>query len=594
MRFIKKYKLYDAIFVPFICSPLNAFLLIILKIGEGISPVIQMIITANFINNIYQISQNLNVDIDLYFSILQLVFILGYSWLSSKILKFSTVKLENDLRIKLKPAFLVYFSNLEYSIVEDKDNFDLFNRIYKSIERKFTQNYILVIDFTSLIIRNILILFVIFKYSELAAILFIILSFPLIIVSRWGGENVYKASVEANKLKSQHEYYSTLLTSRESANERVMFNYSGKINQKWELIFKKYVALELESEKLFFIRYQLTGIFVTLISFVTIVLIIPSLTNKGITLGLFISLANSIVALVRTTNSGINRGVSGISIILGFFKDISKFSELEITAEDITLKEKIVDFNKIEISNLKFKYPKNDTYILNGINMEIDKGKHYAIVGENGSGKTTLIKILLGLYKNYEGSILIDGVELSKVDASELFSVLFQDYSRYNLSFLDNITVGNNEEITGEFNSNILNVIELLGLNKLLQKLENSLNTKLGEKIDDGVDVSIGEWQKIAIARLMLRKTPIKILDEPTASIDPISESNIYKNFDQLNKESTAIFISHRLGSTKLADIIYVFKDGKIIEKGSHDKLIRIKSGFYSEMYSSQKGWYTF
>jgi len=245
-----------------------------------------------------------------------------------------------------------------------------------------------------------------------------------------------------------------------------------------------------------------------------------------------------------------------------------------------------MSFKTIEFRNVSFKYPGTDKLILDDISFIIENGRHYSLVGVNGAGKTTIIKLLTGLYTNYEGAILVDGRSISDLTQSEikgLSSVVYQDFAKYYISLYDNIAIAGD---------GVENAIELVGLSGAVEKLKDGVNTPLGKIYENGVDLSGGEWQRVAMARSVVNNAPLKILDEPTAALDPVSESAVYNNFERISKGGTTLFISHRLGSTKLADIIFVLSDGKIVERGSHSDLISLENGVYAEMFNAQAEWY--
>ena len=221
----------------------------------------------------------------------------------------------------------------------------------------------------------------------------------------------------------------------------------------------------------------------------------------------------------------------------------------------------------------------------------INKNQHIAFVGANGSGKTTIVKLLIGLYTNYNGVILLNGIDLklfSQTQRNKLFSVVFQDFAQYYISIKDNINLGADMNASDE---EISALLEEVGLVDMIDKMSNGINTVLGRIEDNSIDLSGGQWQRIAIARSLAKNAPIMILDEPTAALDPVYESEIYKQFEKINAKKTTLLISHRLASTRMADKILVFDNGTIIEQGTHEELIN-NSGLYSKMFNSQKSWY--
>jgi ATP-binding cassette subfamily B protein len=225
--------------------------------------------------------------------------------------------------------------------------------------------------------------------------------------------------------------------------------------------------------------------------------------------------------------------------------------------------------------------------VLNGVNLVIEKGKSYSLIGQNGAGKSTLMKILLGLYREFEGEILINGADISQYSSDELrrlFSIVYQDFAKYYIPLSDNITLGTEN---GDFGS----ALRFSELEDVVAKLPDGKNTPLGKIYDAGADISGGEWQKVAIARALYANTPFMILDEPTASLSPMAENKLYKRFAEITKEKTSLLISHRLGSTKLSDVLFVLDNGVIAETGTHDELMAA-NGIYADMFKKQRSWY--
>ena len=244
----------------------------------------------------------------------------------------------------------------------------------------------------------------------------------------------------------------------------------------------------------------------------------------------------------------------------------------------------------IEFKNVSFKYPGSERFAIQNLNLKIRCNEKLCIVGENGSGKSTFIKLLTRLYFPTNGEILLDGVNINCFDYEkyqQLFSPVFQKYCLYSLSF------GQNIALSSEMDEEKLNhVCELSGLSELIKKLPRKYDTPLGKDVDpEGVETSGGEGQKIAIARALYHNSPFFILDEPTASLDPISEYDIYKNFHESIKDRGAILVTHRLSAVQLADKVAVFQDGAVVEYGTHTDLYA-KNGTYKKMFDIQAKFY--
>ena len=247
---------------------------------------------------------------------------------------------------------------------------------------------------------------------------------------------------------------------------------------------------------------------------------------------------------------------------------------------------------EVEFKDVSFKYPGSDIWALRHVNMKFKVGKRLAIVGENGSGKTTFIKLLCRLYDPQEGQILLNGIDIRKYkydDYMNIFSIVFQDFQ------LISQPLGNN--VAGSMHYDRDRVQKALvdaGFGERLATMEKGLDTMIYKGLyEDGVDVSGGEAQKIAIARALYKDAPFIILDEPTAALDPIAEAEIYGKFDEIAGDKTAIYISHRLSSCKFCDEIAVFHEGAVIQQGTHASLVADESGKYYELWHAQAQYYT-
>ena len=246
----------------------------------------------------------------------------------------------------------------------------------------------------------------------------------------------------------------------------------------------------------------------------------------------------------------------------------------------------------VEFRNVSLRYPNTDTYVLKHVNLKFKVGEKLAVVGMNGSGKTTFIKLMCRLYEPTEGKILLNGVNIKKYDYDEymsIFSVVFQDFRLFSFSLGQNISASASYD-----REKVIECLKKAGFAERLNSLPNDLDTFLYKDIDaDGVEISGGEAQKLALARALYKNTPFIILDEPTAALDPISEYEVYSKFNEIAGTKTAIYISHRLASCRFCDKIAVFHEGNIIQIGSHEELLADSKGKYYELWNAQAQYYT-
>ena len=304
--------------------------------------------------------------------------------------------------------------------------------------------------------------------------------------------------------------------------------------------------------------------------------------------------------LYRTTVSKLIGSISGLASNVGrlrynskYLIQLYKYLDLPDDMYHGTLaveKRDDIDY-EIEFRNVSFKYPKTETYALKNVNMKFHIGDKLAIVGENGSGKTTFIKLLCRLYDPTEGTILLNGIDISRYRYDEylnLFSVVFQDYTLFSFPIAENIACAHEYDA-----DRVLNCLARAGLGEKISSLDKGIETALHRDYEnDGIDISGGEEQKTALARALYKDAPFVVLDEPTAALDPIGEAEVYENFNKLVKDKTSVFISHRLSSCRFCDDIAVFDHGSIIQRGSHDALVADDKGKYFELWNAQAQYY--
>ena len=277
-----------------------------------------------------------------------------------------------------------------------------------------------------------------------------------------------------------------------------------------------------------------------------------------------------------------------------FISNLSEFLDLKPQVIEPTTPRKVPQPLQWEIKfdHVQFSYPHSDRSVLTDINFTIKAGETIALVGQNGAGKTSLVKLLCRLYDPTQGKITLDGIDLREFATGELrkhISVVFQDYARYNLTVRENIGFSNLDLLPQE--EMIKSAAKAAGAESAINRLPHGYETILGHEFAEGEELSIGEWQKIAIARAFLHQAQIIILDEPTSALDPAAESEVLSQFRQLTTKRTAILISHRLSTVKLADRIFVLEGGRITEYGSHEELIQLQ-GTYARLFETQAQYY--
>jgi ATP-binding cassette, subfamily B, bacterial len=287
-------------------------------------------------------------------------------------------------------------------------------------------------------------------------------------------------------------------------------------------------------------------------------------------------------------------GIAGLYEDNLFISDLFEFLNLESKVKEPDNPQPVPRPIKdgIAFENVSFRYTGAPSLALEGVSFKVKSGQIVALVGENGSGKTTLTKLLCRLYDPESGRITVDGIDIKNFLTSDLrkeISVIFQDYARYNLTARQNIWLGDVEcDIDDD---KIITSSQNAGADDMISQLEYGYETTLGKRFEEGVDLSIGEWQKVALARAFLRDSQIIVMDEPTSALDARAEEEVFAKFRELSSGRTAIIISHRLSAVRTADYIFFLEDGRVSESGTHDQLIALDGG-YAKLFEMQASHY--
>jgi ATP-binding cassette subfamily B protein len=311
--------------------------------------------------------------------------------------------------------------------------------------------------------------------------------------------------------------------------------------------------------------------------------------NKTMTIGLFVLYLQGFQRLQLSSKSFFQSFLQIFQLRM-FFRNLIDFFSLEETNQQINSTVRMPDEIKvIALENLSFTYAEAKIPILNNISINAKRGQIIAIVGENGAGKTTLVKILSRLYTTYDGNLTLNNQDIKKVDSSSFYNnsaFFFQDYEKYFIEAAQNIHFDLSADSIKK--EKAINASKLSGADEFVQKLAKEYNTKLGSIFEGSEQLSGGQWQKLALARIFYKKTKLVVLDEPSSSLDAFSELRLYEQIKNNLSDKIVILISHRLYNLKIADFIYVMKDGSIVQEGSFDELIKSK-GLFQEMYEKQR-----
>jgi ATP-binding cassette subfamily B protein len=403
----------------------------------------------------------------------------------------------------------------------------------------------------------------------------------------------YAKNFRQTPARRQMDYLRVLGGSREAAKELKLFGLKEFLTQRFtglaDQIYSQNVGLAR--------RRLIAGSLLSVVGMVgyysAYVFVIWRTVAGALSIGTLTFLSGAILQASNNIQQ-IFSTLSGIADQALFLTDLLAFFEMQPT---IRSKPKALPaprpiIHGFEFRDVSFRYPGNPRLVLDRLSFRLDTGERLALIGENGQGKTTIVKLITRLYDPTEGQILLDGVDLREYSLEDLYreiGVIFQDFMRYEMTARENIAVGRIEELEN------LDALRLAARKSLadpvIAQLPGQYEQMLGRRFDGGVDLSGGEWQKVALARAYLRDAQLLILDEPTASLDARSEFEVFQHFAELTAGKMALFISHRFSTVRMADRIMVLENGRIAEQGSHQQLVAL-DGRYAAMFEMQAASY--
>ncbi len=429
-------------------------------------------------------------------------------------------------------------------------------------------------------------LFILARFSPLLALVSLLSVVPYFVVRLIRGKEFYELKKYQAAGERRRNYLYDLFGDKRVVKELRIFGIESYIEEK---LYQTRDAMNQELwdfKKRDICSFLLCEILCKCGYVLSIIIAILLLLNHRLDFGM---LAASLVAFTsfQLAAKYFLISLGRIPECAAFVRDYYDFIDID---EDVHGTEKFEpNFDKINVKNVCFAYPNTDHLTISDISLDIKKNESIAIVGNNGSGKTTLVKLLTDLYKVQEGEILYGTQNIKDLETKEFYqnvSIVSQDFVKYEMTLQENIGISDWKQM-----GNTDKIQELLKQMDLPELSEvDALNTLLGSEFD-GRDLSIGQWQKLAIARGMFKESSMIVLDEPTAALDPIMETTILKMFLQIAKEKTAIIVSHRIGICREVDKIIVMKKGKVVEIGNHDELLA-KKGEYYQLYKMQQKWY--
>ncbi len=498
------------------------------------------------------------------------------------------VEIRFDMQItdRLEKEIVRKYRKLDYSCYEDPQTYDSISRISQNPGEKIRMIFWKLCEMVRIIILLIGYLLIFQQASPLLVGIFLLFLPPMLYENYKAGCLWYDLYSRQTADERKIAYYERLLTGKTSLAELKIYQATDYIEKLWK---KQSSKLRKEKEETL-IRVEKTllrkSTFAALWYLCSGGFLLYGVITGRISVSMFLVLFQTILNIVDTVNGlletfgNFSREIQEMSYLYSFF-----------ALKNIPERKGCIDrpVRRIRFEHVCFSYPNAGTETLHDISFELDLSKSTAIVGENGSGKTTIIKLLCGLYQPTSGRILFDEYDIRNLNNGEIgkaIKVVFQDFFQYELTIRENIGFGNLARISHDLElQEVLDAVHLEELKKL------GLDTSLGKLEHEGIDLSRGQWQRLAVGRIFLNDTGYAVLDEPTASVDPVSEYNMYQLFYLLLRSRGSLMISHRLASAKMADHILVLKNGTIAEQGNHTELMKNQE-LYHELFCRQAEWY--
>ena len=575
-------------------------MMVFMAVFNGISPVISAYISANLLNRIAEVLRLESPTLQLITSILLPAMILqfGYMFLTNLINAVSNIITRTSSEIVTNHVKVKIMNKAKEIDIASFDMPEFYEK-FENANREAGSRPIQVINSTfgivSTVISAVSFIAILSAVAWFAPLIVIILSVPSAIITFTYRRKNFRYMRFHSKERRQMSYYSDMLVNKDMVKEIRLFGLSDTFIFNYNKVFAKYFAgirhlITVEGIWNIAISLVTTSVNCALFFFIAYTVTMGSgqIGDYSLYTGALTSIASCVGALVATS-SHIYEGTLFIDNMIVF---MNEKKHIVSTSEQPRHVERHIG-HTIEFKNVSFRYPGTERDVLKDISFVINPGDTVVLVGLNGAGKTTLLKLLTRLYDPTQGVILLDGHDIREYDTAELYDmygVIFQDFGKYAFTVNENISFG---EITKPMDQNaIQEAAKASAAHDFITRLPAAYDTPLMRVFEmNGIEPSIGQWQKLAIARAFYSDSDILILDEPTASLDAIAEQEIFNQFDLLRKDKTTFFVSHRLSSATIATKILVLENGILAETGNHAELMK-KEGIYYELFSTQANRY--
>ncbi len=558
------------------------YILLISVVISGILPPISTLLSQEVVN---ALQKKMHIKIIFFYVILYISVDL-VDTLYKYGLQYYKTRFSYGFNLHFNIKILEKASKLKLKDYEDSETYNMISRAQDEGNGKQLVYIETFMNIFSGIITMISYLLIIISFKpQLVIIIIIVPIIKYLITKKIGILSFDLLKRRTNDLRKSR-YFQYLMTYGEYFKELKIFNLFSVFIEKYKFYTKKF-----NDENLCLERKKAVSL--------SIVSIIETLVDGGLFSYIVYNgyIGTILIGNVLTYMKAITQVKQQMTVVLGTFSEIYKESFFIDQIIDYfqlleTNEERKIVINSIEnikIEDLSYKYKEGQDYILKNINLEIKRNETVAFVGQNGSGKTTLIKLIMGFYDDYEGNIYINGIELKKIDQKSLIdkiATVFYFFFKYQATFRENISYGNMSVF--EDDSVLYSICEELGIKRLIENSENKLDSQIGHWFDNGMQISIGQWQKVALARAFIKNAELYILDEPNSALDSIAEADMLKLYEKIIRNHMGIIVTHKFNVlVKRVDRIVVLSEGVISGIGTHESLLKLNSD-YRKMYEAQ------
>ncbi|MEI7579436.1 MAG: ABC transporter ATP-binding protein [bacterium] len=484
-------------------------------------------------------------------------------------------------------------AELDIASLENPKTVGIISRAYSRIHFQFEyffRNIVLVLTTSIEIIFALVIFIFVSPLGALMLLLTNVLNTYIKVRLKGANFNIYKADYQT---RLKFGYATDLLTNRDTLLELKLFQNFTFLKKKILKIYNEFINNEINQEKKNLIIGSIVDILPIIASFIFILVLANQLYNQTISVGIFVFLFTNMLifsgSLARLSLTLVSVAAESNSIrdIIDFYELKPKFFSKVLDAKEKLLWQQKLSKPCISFENVNFRYPNSHDLALANINLIIPWSQNLAIVGENGAGKTTLIKLLLRVYDPETGVIKINGIDLKEIPLNALytcFATLFQNFGKFNLTIAENLELAARRKLSDQ---EMTDYLQYANAWKFIKTTQDQLQQQLGPEFENGIDLSGGQWQSLAIARTYAKQAAVVILDEPTSAIDAKSEMEIFDRLNKKMRKETLIFISHRFSTIKDAERIVVLDRGRIVEQGTHAELM-LNNLTYAKLYQIQ------